>query len=395
MDKIRRYISILGIACLGCCGWTHAARVDGSQLEGLKEQLEGLQQESDELRNAREELKEALGDLNLELEDLSLEIAELGEAYTQTEAQIARTEQEYKQAEDLRQKQYEDMKLRIQYMYENGNSFGWEMLLTAGSFADFLNRLEYISQINAADRRMMEQYEESCRQIEAYRGELEEQRQTLLHTGEELDGKKNTLLASISERKANLENTQNALGDKQQETEELAEKIKAMEEYERKLEEQRAKEEAARLEEIKRQEEELARQKEELAHREEENEQTGEPKEPVQTAVGEEELFAALLYCEAGGEPYEGQLAVGSVVLNRVRSSYFPDNITDVIYQKGQFSPVASGKLALVLEKGLTTDSCRKAVREVLEGNITGDWLYFRMDNGTIDGDIIGNQVFY
>ena len=56
---------------------------------------------------------------------------------------------------------------------------------------------------------------------------------------------------------------------------------------------------------------------------------------------------------------------------------------------------MASGKLALVLENGMTTDSCRNAAKEVLGGHITGSWLYFCVDNGTIDGTVIGKQVFY
>ncbi len=54
--------------------------------------------------------------------------------------------------------------------------------------------------------------------------------------------------------------------------------------------------------------------------------------------------------CEAWGEPYDGKLAVGSVIMNRVRSSYFPNTVSGVIYQGGQFSPVASGRLAYRLE---------------------------------------------
>ena len=55
----------------------------------------------------------------------------------------------------------------------------------------------------------------------------------------------------------------------------------------------------------------------------------------AQTAAEEKELLAALIFCEAGNQPYEGQVAVGAVVMNRVNSGQFPDTITDVIYQSG------------------------------------------------------------
>ena len=105
-------------------------------------------------------------------------------------------------------------------------------------------------------------------------------------------------------------------------------------------------------------------------------------------------LLGAIIECEAGGESYEGKLAVGSVILNRVKSSYFPNTISGVIYEGGQFSPVASGRLAYRLETGVS-QSCLQAAQEVLNGNITLSSLYFRRNNGIIQGTVIGNHVFY
>ena len=59
--------------------------------------------------------------------------------------------------------------------------------------------------------------------------------------------------------------------------------------------------------------------------------------------------MAAIIYCEAGAEPYQGKVAVGAVIMNRVRSSRFPNTISGVIYQKGQFGPAITGKLGRVL----------------------------------------------
>ena len=105
-------------------------------------------------------------------------------------------------------------------------------------------------------------------------------------------------------------------------------------------------------------------------------------------------LLGAIIQCEAGGESYDGKLAVGSVVINRVKSSYFPNSVSGVIYQSGQFSPVASGRLAYRLEAGVD-GSCLQAAQDVLNGNITVGCLYFRQNNGIIQGTVIGNHVFY
>lgn len=106
-------------------------------------------------------------------------------------------------------------------------------------------------------------------------------------------------------------------------------------------------------------------------------------------------LLAALIQCEAGGESYEGQLAVGAVVMNRVRSGAYPDTIHGVIYASGQFTPAQSGKVNRVLEKGNIKQSCIDAAKEAISGvSNVGDLTHFRRNNGR-EGLVIGNHVFY
>lgn len=110
-------------------------------------------------------------------------------------------------------------------------------------------------------------------------------------------------------------------------------------------------------------------------------------------SYSELELLAALIYCEAGGESYEGQVAVGAVVMNRVESGSFPNSISGVIYQKGQFSPVASGKLSRTLANGKGSN-CMAAAKAALAGeDNTGGCLYFNSGYGK--GIQIGNQHFW
>ncbi|MCR5624510.1 MAG: cell wall hydrolase [Lachnospiraceae bacterium] len=86
-------------------------------------------------------------------------------------------------------------------------------------------------------------------------------------------------------------------------------------------------------------------------------------------------LLSSIIYCEAGCEGYQGQLAVGMVVMNRVNSSLFPNTIKGVIYQSGQFTPAGSGVLSRRLssyESGKDSEpmlqSCVKAAKAVLDG---------------------------
>ena len=107
------------------------------------------------------------------------------------------------------------------------------------------------------------------------------------------------------------------------------------------------------------------------------------------------ELLAALIQCEAGGESYVGQVAVGNVVMNRVEAAGHPGSIPDVIYAAGQFSPVRNGSLSRTLSTGDISQSCRQAAIEALAGSEpVGDKLYFRRVNGR-HGQVIGNHVFY
>lgn len=106
------------------------------------------------------------------------------------------------------------------------------------------------------------------------------------------------------------------------------------------------------------------------------------------------ELLAALIHCEAGGESYEGQLAVGSVVMNRVRSPGYPNTLDGVIFASGQFTPARNGKVGNRIAKG-SSASAMQAATEVLNGvsNI-GSTTRFRRNDGR-PGNVIGNHVFW
>ena len=105
-------------------------------------------------------------------------------------------------------------------------------------------------------------------------------------------------------------------------------------------------------------------------------------------------LLASLIQAEAGGEPYEGQLAVGAVVMNRVRSGAYPGTIADVISAPGQFGPAATGRVAAIMAAGPRA-SCVQAAQAALNGETTvGSLTHFRRAGG-IEGLIIVNHVIY
>ena len=188
---------------------------------------------------------------------------------------------------------------------------------------------------------------------------------------------------------------------------EAEEAAKAAEEAARQAAEEAAKaaEEAARqaAEEAAKAAEEAARQAAEEAAKAAEEAARQAAEEAAKAAVAQQmnvsqsdmDLLAAIIYCEAGSEPYVGKVAVGNVVMNRVKHPSYPNSISEVIYARGQFSPVRNGSLEKALKYGRADQSCYQAAWEALSGSApVGDKLYFRRNNGR-SGQVIGHHVFY
>ncbi len=105
-------------------------------------------------------------------------------------------------------------------------------------------------------------------------------------------------------------------------------------------------------------------------------------------------LLAALIFCEAGIETYNGKLAVGAVVMNRVKSPAYPNTISSVIFASGQFTPAMNGKVARVYG-GDIPESCWEAARAAINGETNvGDATHFRRA-GNHEGLLIDRQVFW
>ena len=108
----------------------------------------------------------------------------------------------------------------------------------------------------------------------------------------------------------------------------------------------------------------------------------------------DEMLLAALIQCEAANQPYEGQVAVGAVVMNRVNSAAYPNTIAGVIYASGQFTPTRTDRVETLAVNGVK-DSCLQAARAAMAGETTvGGAMHFRRA-GNHEGLVIGDHVFW
>ena len=339
-----------------------------AELGQTKEDLEDLNEEKNALQGK-------LNTLNNQLQEVSAKLEELEAQIKDKKAEIEVTKAELADARATEEWQYECMKKRIQFMYETQDYIMLEMFFSSASFADLLNRSDYIEQLSAYDRKKLEEYIEIKEQIEEVEARLEEEQEELEEYRAQVEVQKSQVSGLVSQTSTSVAGKKNEIS--QAESEALA--------YEQQLVEQE--------ENIKKLQEKLA---EEIRLSQLAAQSAWRDISEVSFAEGDRYLLANLIYCEAGGESYAGQLGVGSVVINRVLSSVYPDSVVGVIYQGGQFSPVASGRLAAALAGGSATASCYQAADAAMSGNTNvGNCVYFRTPIEGLSGIQIGGHIFY
>ena len=359
---------------------------NNSQISDLEDEISDNEAKYEEIQNQLDELEDSKDDLEAYITKMSKTYDSIESVIEDLDKQISAKNDEIDDAnadidelEDELANQYEDMKMRIQYMYESNSMSYTDVFLSSGSIAQMLERVEYIAEMMDYDRKQMDAYEHNLFMAQKLKSNLENEHAQLLV----LKGEQNEQIENLKVMMADVE--KNISEHKTQ----IEDAIKAAERIEEEIETQRN-----TVEKLK--EEEERRKREEEEKKQQQANGTAPQKIPYQQLDGDIKRMAAIIWCEARGESYEGQLAVGTVVMNRVESPRFPNTIEGVISQKGQFSPYRSGKYALALSMENMQKSCVDAAIEVIVNGVrTGDWLFFRMKNGIINGDFIGCHVFY
>ena len=339
-----------------------------SQLNETKENLENLKEEKNQLEGK-------LADLNEKLTVVSNNLNDLEEQISQKEIEIQQTEEELAEAKITEQNQYESMKTRIRFMYERSDYALIETLLGSGSLAEALNKADYVEQVAAYDRQKLDEYEATRIRIQEEEARLKKEKEELDALKEQVQAEKKKVNSYVKQTSSEITATAGEISDAE---------AKALA-YEAQIKEQEA-----NIEYLKKK----------LAEEQALSKLAAQSKwrdiSEVKFEENDRYLLANLIYCEAGGESYAGQLAVGAVVINRVLSSVYPNTVTGVIYQKSQFSPVGSGRLALAMSQNKATASCYKAADEAMAGQTNvGNCVYFRTPIPGLTGIQIGGHIFY
>ncbi len=325
----------------------------------------------DSLEQSSSNLEDELSGLQNEMKALGTEISSITKQIVKITEEIKETKEELAIAKGEEEVQYDSMKQRIRYMYENGSSNLLEILFSSASMADFLKKAEFVSMITEYDHEQLEELAKTKESIEQKETSLAEKQENLYKLQEDLNKKEASLSDKISSTSSELKKINKQLAD--------------------------AREEARRAEEALKEEIKPIPPKEEPAKpsiKDDTDDNNGNNSD-IATSASDIELFAALLECEAGSRNYEAVLAVASVVVNRMNHPRYPDTIRGVIYQSGQFPPAHDGKVDRILKRGVK-DLCVQAANDALAGkNNIGDCLSFRSASSGHVGTVIGDNVFF
>ena len=363
-----------------------------AQLNEMQSLYDEMQNKIDELEVNKENLSSYLASLNQSHDAAQMLISTYNGQIESKQADIDLINQKLVEAESQKSDQYEAMKLRIQYMYESGDMDIVNVIMSDNSLGDILNQAEYISKILEYDRSKMEDYENLLLTITVMKNQAETEMQNLNTLKSEQESVISDLSALMADASSNIKRHQEQISAAEQEALEYEEKIKKQKDSVEELKQEESRRIAESISESIRESEEASRRQALIDAGQKPEETTAFHYVPQTDDLTK---LAAIIYCEAGGEPYEGQLAVGTVVINRVASPKYGNTIEEVLMQPYQFTPVGSGRYAIALAKE-PDPSCLKAATEVLINGVrTGKWLYFRTVNNIVKGDVIGNQVFY
>ncbi|MCI8529957.1 MAG: cell wall hydrolase [Lachnospiraceae bacterium] len=352
-------------------------KIDKTEKEkdNLQNELDKTQDNLNHLEGQRDTLEQELAYLNGQMTEVVGKLADLEVQIKEKEQEIEDAQAALDEAKKTEEWQYISMVAIVRCMYEQQEENYLSMLLSVGSFSELLNRADYIEKTVAYEQKMLKEYQENRMLIEREESRLQSER---------IDLENLLLLAEAEKQKVSglINQTANSITKYADQISDAEKKAIAYEE------------------EIKKKEEDLEYLKKKLAEEIALSQAAANASwrdiSEVSFAEGDVYLLANLIYCEAGGEPYAGKLGVGSVVINRVLSSKFPDSIVGVIYQSGQFSPVASGRLELALASNKANDECYRAAEEAMSGATNvGNCVFFRTPIPDLTGISIGGHIFY
>ncbi len=217
--------------------WATSIEDEKKKQKEMEEDLKDYQSMLDNLESLRSDTKAYIQALDEQLTAVTDHLNELNGQMTAKQAEIDEINQNLAQQEADIAQQYEAMKKRIQFMFENGNTYYLDMLLGSDSMADFLNRAEYMKEITDYDRNMLNKMKETKAQIENTKTLLEAEKQNLAEMSAQAESEKNSVEALVADKRQQLLNTENQIDAAQMDIQNQQEEIEAQKQLVAELEE--------------------------------------------------------------------------------------------------------------------------------------------------------------
>ena len=211
-----------------------------TQIQQNQNTLNNLTDKIDDMESAQELLEEEIADLNAEMINLMTSIGLLEDNIAQKEIDISAAEVEYQKALAMEQTQYEEMLVRIKFMYEQGDSNFITMLFGSNSFSEMLNKADYIEQLYNYDRKQLEIYQETTVKVDEMKKELEIEKAELLTEKAALSEQEKELDTILAKKKAEVKNYEAMVKEAQKQAKKFKDKIKQEQKELEKLQSQEA-----------------------------------------------------------------------------------------------------------------------------------------------------------
>lgn len=234
-----------------------------NEMKKNQSQLNNVNQQISDYKGAQADIGEEIQELDSEMVALLTDINLIEEAITDKEEEIAQTQIEYDAAVADKDEQYESMKIRIQFMYEKGETSYLQLFFGAQSMSDMMNKANYVEELYEYDRKLLEQYEATVQQVAELQDTLEEEKSELETSKTELVEEQAYVEEVLAQKQQEYENYSVVLAKAKQEAAAYTAKIKQETAQIKKLEEEERKRKEE--EERKRKEEEERKKKEQEA----------------------------------------------------------------------------------------------------------------------------------
>lgn len=212
-------------------------------------QLAAQESKINNLEDQKQTLSAEIDQLDSDLVNIMVEIEILDGELSDKEAQIEQTKADLAVAEENKQKQYEAMKKRIQYLYEKGGDDAWaQMLFQASDFTSLLNQAEYVQQMYDSDRNSLEEFKETVQQVKDLGDQLDSEKAELEEMNQEYQNRQASMQTQLEEKKATSSDYDAQIAQAQNQAAQYTELIRQQNAEIQKIEEEekKAAEEAAR-----------------------------------------------------------------------------------------------------------------------------------------------------